>query len=265
MPDSSILDTADRHRVVFERAPIGILVFDREYRVVDCNDALAAFLHSQRGRVVGLDLRKIPDQRIRPAIDAALGGEEGLYQGPYRSATSGAQTIAHLRSRPLHDADGQVSGGIAVVEDATERVRVEEDLREQLELVQRQAATIQALGMPILKVWDEVLCLPVIGTVDQYRATEMTESLLSAIIAERARFAIVDLTGVEVVDTATAQHLVQLLRAAALVGAEGIVCGVRPAVAQTIISLGGEIGEARMMRTMHQALQHCLHTLEAGD
>ena len=264
MPDT-ILDTAERHRLIFERSPTGILVFDSEYRVVDCNDALAAFLRSQRGRVVGLDLRKIPDQRIRPAIDAALRGEEGLYQGPYLSVTSGAQTIAHLRTRPLYDADGQVCGGIAVVEDATERVRVEEDLREQLALVQRQAATIHALGAPILEVWDGVLCLPVIGTVDQERAAEMTESLLGAIIAERARFAIIDLTGVEIVDTATAQHLVQLVRAAALVGAEGLVCGVRPAVAQTIISLGSELGGARMMRTIRQALQHCVRALGEDD
>ena len=266
MTDSNgILQGADRYRLVFETAPVGVLVFDRDYRVVDCNDALAEFLHSKRERVVGLDLRKIPDQRIRPAIDAALAGEHGLYQGPYRSVTSGAQTIAHLRTRPLRDVDGQLCGGVAVVEDATEHVRVQEDLLEQLEVVKKQAATIHALGTPILKVWDEVLCLPVIGTLEHDRVTEMTETMLNAIIGERARFAIIDVTGVEVVDTTTAQHLVQLIRAASLVGAEGLLCGLRPAVAQTIVSLGGELGVARTMRTMQQALQYCLRVLDDGD
>ena len=263
MNDASegLLATAERHRIVFDVAPLGLLVIGKDYRVLDCNDALAEILHSKRERIIGLDMRRIPDQRILPAVEQALAGEDAVYQGPYQSATSGAHIIALLRARPVRDASGEVSGAMAVVEDATERVRVEEDLRQQLQLVQEQAATIHALSTPILKVWDRILCLPIIGMLDQARISEMTETMLHAIISERARFAIIDLTGVEVVDTATAQHLMQLFRSARLVGAEGLLCGLRPAVAQTLVALGGDMGSVRTKRTLEQALQHCLAVL----
>jgi rsbT co-antagonist protein RsbR len=260
----STLATVERYRLVFEAAPIGILVFAKDYKVIDCNEALADILQSRRERVIGLDMRRIPDQRIIPAVEQALAGENGFYQGPYRSATSGAEIVAVMRSRPTRDADGVVRGGIAVVEDATERLRVEDELRRQLEVVQEQSATIHALGTPILKVWDGVLCLPIIGAVSTERISEMTETMLQAIIDERARFAILDLTGVDYVDTTTAAHLMQLFRTARLVGAEAVLCGLRPAVAQTVVTLGGEIQGIRTMRTMHEALRHCLSVLEEG-
>jgi rsbT co-antagonist protein RsbR len=259
---ASILETADRYRAVFDAAPLGILVFGPECNVIDCNDALAAILQSRRERVIGLNLRRIPDQRILPAIEKALAGEEGFYQGPYRSATSGAEIVAVLKSRPMRDADGVIRGGIGVVEDATDRVRVEEELRKQLEVVQEQSATIHALGTPILKVWEGVLCLPIIGAVSMERIAEMTETMLQAIIDERSHFAIIDLTGVDTVDTTTAAHLMQLFRSAQLVGAEGLLCGLRPAVAQTIVALGGEMRGIRTLRTMQEALRYCLHALE---
>ena len=83
----------------------------------------------------------------------------------------------------------------------------EGELREKLALIERQSATIRALATPIIQVWDEVLCLPVIGTVDSARTADMMQGLLDAIVREQARYAIVDLTGVEVVDTSTADHL----------------------------------------------------------
>jgi len=260
----SIIGTAERYRLAFETAPIGILLFDDRWKVIDCNDALANILQSKRERVIGLDMHHIPDQRIFPAIERALAGEEAVYQGGYRSATSGAEIVAVFRARPLRDADGAVRYCIALVEDATDRVRVEEELRRQLELVQQQSATIHALGTPILKVWDGVLCLPIIGAVGTERVAEMTETMLNAIISEKARFTILDLTGVDAVDTTTASHLMQLFRAAQLVGAEALLCGLRPAVAQTVVQLGGEVRGLRTLRTMHEALRYCLRELESG-
>ena len=262
MPTSeNLLATAERYRFVFDLSPVGFLVYDKDYRILDCNQGLADILRSSREKVVGLDLRKLPDKRILEAVERSLAGDQGSYQGPYEAVTSGARIVASFHSRPVRDESGAIIGGIAVVEDATERVRVEDDLRRQLEVVHEQEATIEALGTPILKVWDGVLCLPIIGAVDSERASELTETMLEAIIDERAHFAIIDLTGVEVVDTSSAQHLVQLFRSAKLVGAEGVLCGLRPAVAQTIIMLGSDLGVVRTMRTMQQALEYCLSVL----
>jgi rsbT co-antagonist protein RsbR len=142
--------------------------------------------------------------------------------------------------------------------DATERVKGEQELREKLELIERQSATIRSLATPIIQVWDEVLCLPVIGTVDSARTADMMQGLLEAIVREQARYAIVDLTGVEVVDTSTADHLIQLFRAAKVLGVDGILCGIRPAVAQTVVALGLELGSVRTMRSLRDALKWCI-------
>ena len=84
------------------------------------------------------------------------------------------------------------------------------------------------------------------------------QGLLESIVREQARYAIVDLTGVEVVDTSTADHLIQLFRAARVLGVEGILCGIRPAVAQTVVALGLELGSVRTMRSLRDALKWCI-------
>lgn len=257
----AVLDTAERFRLAFEGAAIGLLVVDPARRVVDCNDALAKILHSTRQRVVGLSMSYIPDQRIVPTVDLALGGTPASYQGAYRSATSGDEIIAVMNASPIRDESGTVIGCIAVVEDATDRMKLQDELRAQLDVVREQSATIQALGTPILKVWEGVLCLPIIGTINRDRVTEMAETMLQAIIRERAKFALIDLTGVEVVDTSTAQNLLQLFQSARLVGTEALLCGLRPAVAQTIVSFGMELGGVRTMRTMQEALRFAIDRL----
>jgi rsbT co-antagonist protein RsbR len=144
-------------------------------------------------------------------------------------------------------------------------MKTEIELREKLELIERQSATIRALATPIIQIWDDVLCLPVIGTVDSARTADMMQSLLSAIVSEEARYAIVDLTGVEVVDTSTADHLIQLFRAAKVLGVEGVLCGIRPAVAQTVVALGLDLGTVRTTRSLRDALRWCIRSMRAQD
>jgi anti-anti-sigma regulatory factor/PAS domain-containing protein len=165
---------------------------------------------------------------------------------------------------PMLAPDGSVEGVMGLGVDASERVKSEQDLREKLELIQRQSATIRALATPIIQVWDEVLCLPVIGTVDSARTADMMQGLLDAIVREQARYAIVDLTGVEVVDTSTADHLIQLFRAAKVLGVDGVLCGIRPAVAQTVVALGLELASVRTTRSLRDALKWCIRMRAAA-
>ena len=188
----------------------------------------------------------------------ALGGEES------RFLSSLSELHFDTWLLPIREPDGSVSGVIGLAMDATERVRNERELREKLELIGRQSATIRALATPIIQVWDEVLCLPVIGTVDSARTADMMQSLLETIVREQARYAIVDLTGVEVVDTSTADHLIRLFRAAKVLGVDGILCGIRPAVAQTIVALGLDLASVRTMRSLRDALIWCIRTKAAA-
>jgi rsbT co-antagonist protein RsbR len=109
------------------------------------------------------------------------------------------------------------------------------------EVIMRQQREITELSTPVVKLWDGVLALPVIGTLDSERTQVVMENLLQHIVDEGAEIAIIDITGVPTVDTLTAQHLLKTVSAARLMGADCIISGIRPQIAQTIVHLGVEL------------------------
>jgi rsbT co-antagonist protein RsbR len=106
------------------------------------------------------------------------------------------------------------------------------------EVIVRQQEELLELSTPVVKLWDGILALPIIGTLDSARTQVVMESLLQAVVATNSKFAIIDITGVPTVDTLVAQHLLKTITAARLMGAECIISGVRPQIAQTIVHLG---------------------------
>jgi rsbT co-antagonist protein RsbR len=164
---------------------------------------------------------------------------------------------------PLRNENSEPDGVLALAIDATHRVQADRQLALKTKVIEEQIATIRDLASPIIKVWDEVLCLPIIGAVDASRASEMMENLLESIVREEARFAILDLTGVAAMDTSTVHHILRIFGAAKTLGVEGVLSGVQPAVAQTVVSLGIDLDSLRMVRTLHDALDWCLKTRQA--
>jgi rsbT co-antagonist protein RsbR len=106
------------------------------------------------------------------------------------------------------------------------------------ELISRQQQELLELSTPVVKLWDGILALPIIGTLDSARTQVVMENLLQTVVATNSKFAIIDITGVPTVDTLVAQHLLKTITAARLMGAECIISGVRPQIAQTIVHLG---------------------------
>ena len=202
------------------------------------------------------DIYKDQPDVLGPVV-RALGGEDTHVVTPLGPVVFDSWIL------PLRGANGAVEGAVGFAMEVTETAKREQELRDKLELIERQSATIRALATPIIQVWDEVLCLPVIGTVDSARTADMMQGLLEAIVREQARYAIVDLTGVEVVDTSTADHLIRLFRAAKVLGVDGILCGIRPAVAQTVVALGLDLASVRTMRSLRDALVWCIGTTAA--
>lgn len=113
--------------------------------------------------------------------------------------------------------------------------------RSREELVRRQQDEIAELSTPVVKLWDGILALPLIGTLDSARTQVVMENLLQAIVDQSADLAIIDITGVPTVDTLVAQHLLKTIAAARLMGADCIVSGIRPQIAQTMVHLGVEL------------------------
>jgi rsbT co-antagonist protein RsbR len=136
------------------------------------------------------------------------------------------------------------------------------DLEAKLETIEMQQAAIRELSTPIIEVWAGVLCLPVVGVVDSQRSAEMTETLLETIVAKQARTAIVDITGIDVMDTKTADHFIKMARAVRLLGAECIVSGINPGIAQTLTHIGVDLTGVRTMRSLRDALQYHLKETE---
>ena len=109
------------------------------------------------------------------------------------------------------------------------------------EVIGRQSQEIAELSTPVVQLWDGILALPLIGTLDSARTGVVMENLLQAIVDEEAEIAIIDITGVPTVDTLVAQHLLKAIAAARLMGADCIISGIRPQIAQTMVHLGVEL------------------------
>jgi rsbT co-antagonist protein RsbR len=109
------------------------------------------------------------------------------------------------------------------------------------EVIVRQQREISELSTPVVKLWDGILALPLIGTLDSQRTQVIMENLLQTIVDSEAQIAIIDITGVPTVDTLTAQHLLKTVAAARLMGADCIISGIRPQIAQTMVHLGVEL------------------------
>ncbi len=136
------------------------------------------------------------------------------------------------------------------VTEAHQKVRESVILRQQEEMLE--------LSTPVVKLWDGVLALPIIGTLDSSRTQTIMESLLERIVETGSEIAIIDITGVPTVDTLTAQHLLKTVTAARLMGAECIISGIRPQIAQTIVHLGVELGDVITKASLADAFRIAL-------
>lgn len=146
---------------------------------------------------------------------------------------------------------------------ASKNARLVAEEEEKNTLLEHLKLAVEQLSTPILEVWDDVIALPVIGVVDSQRAAVMMERVLMHVVANKSRVVILDVTGVEVVDSAIADHLVRMVKAVELLGARCIVTGLRPAVAQTLVSIGVDLGSMTTLRSLRHALRKTL--VEDGD
>ena len=148
-----------------------------------------------------------------------------------------------------------------LTEELRQREKIQKELESKLSKIQEQQKTILQqqedlleLSSPVSKVWDNILILPVIGTLDSQRTQVMMENLLQKIVDTGCTISILDITGVPTVDTQVANHLLKTVTAARLLGAECIISGISPAIAQTIVHLGIDLSTIRTKATLQDAM-----------
>jgi rsbT co-antagonist protein RsbR len=131
-------------------------------------------------------------------------------------------------------------------------------------VIAEQSEQLLELSTPVVKLWEGVVAVPLVGTLDSARAQIVMERLLQALIDNSSPYAIIDITGVLAVDTQVAQHILKTVMAARLMGAECIISGIRPQIAQTIVALGIEFGDIVTKASLADALRHAIRLSSAA-
>jgi len=178
-----------------------------------------------------------------------------------------------MEARIMSDIEDDFTGIEAAIDiliddltnELSDREKAQKELESQLEKVNEQQKTIlqqqddlMELSSPVSKVWDNILILPVIGTLDSQRTQIMMENLLQKIVTTSCTMAILDITGVPTVDTQIANHLLKTVTSARLLGAECIISGISPAIAQTIVHLGIDLSSIKTKATLQDAMIYAM-------
>ena len=218
----------------------------------------------------GEDLRQSAWQPVRQFL-ASISASRSM-QGFSPGETA---TFVMSLKQPLFDRLRQVAKDPAVLGDDLWRATsildglalhsIEVFMQERERVIARQNEDMLELSTPVVKLWDGILALPMIGTLDSARTQVVMETLLQRIVETGADVAIIDITGVPTVDTLVAQHLIKTVTAARLMGADCIISGVRPQIAATIVHLGVDLSDVVTKATLADAFRSALRrTSRAG-
>jgi len=247
---SALISSSAYRQAVVDNAVDGIITIGDDGRIDSVNPAAA--------RIFGYAAGEITDQPIQLLLPAP-------HDRQYQVVGVGREVVGQRKDGtefPLDLAIGEMRLGdqhryIGVAHDLTERKRAaEEHARLQERIIQAQAATLAELSTPLIPINDQVVVMPLIGAIDSDRAGQVLETLLHGIERSRARVAILDITGVPLVDTQVAKSLIVAAQAVRLLGARIVLTGIRPEVAQTLVGLGVDLGDIVTHSTLQSGIAY---------
>jgi rsbT co-antagonist protein RsbR len=273
MPDIPLLPAVIQASL--DALPDAIFMKDLHHRWIACNQAFCDVMGRQLSEVLGhRDDEYFPPHEVEvfwrsddDVIEADTAHEE---QVSITYADGKVHTI-WVRKIPVHD-QGKVVGLSGIMSDITELQRRREEIEqlekaisEKMAIIEAQTSLLDELSVPVVQVWDKILLLPLVGFIDTRRATHIIENLLHSISGSRARTVIIDITGVQVVDTSTASNLVRAMQAAQLLGCASILVGISPPIAQTLVSLGVDFSNITTLGTLQDGLKHALQHADRSE
>jgi rsbT co-antagonist protein RsbR len=278
--EATLRKAEELQRTVIDALPVGVMLASQAKEMLIFNPAQEQMVGGMtthedgdvtRAYGVFLSDGVTPLLMEDSGMTRALRGEEHEEELFIRNPRMDAPVLQRYRWKPMRDDIGDVYAALGVAEDITLQRKLETELRQRnaelasseaakTELIEKLRYSIGELSTPILEVWDDVLVMPVIGVVDSRRTADMVQRLLAEVARSQASYVIVDLTGVEIVDTRTADHLIKLIRKVEVVGARCVLTGIRPAVAETLVEIGVDFGRITTLRNLKHGLRDAIRT-----
>lgn len=251
---ATVLGSEDSYRLLVESLKdYAIIILDPTGHVVSWNAGAERFKGYRAEEIIGKDFsifytaedvkRGMPEQELN------IAAKEGRYEGNgWRVRKDGKQFWANVIISTLRTPDGTLQGYSKITRDLTESKQAEEQ-------IQQQSREIMDLSTPVMQVWQGVVAAPLIGSLDSNRTQQFMERLLERVVETNSPVALVDIMGVPTIDTQTAQHLIETISAVRLLGAQVILTGVRPAIAQTLVHLGIDLSGIITRASLASGLQ----------
>ncbi len=267
-----IVQELRRNRTLLQRLidnlPAAVAVKDREGRYMLVNQRTAQLFGRAPEELIGrspadlgLELRDQIDQATQAVLQHGQPFEREVVEhrpdGDYFALSSWF---------PLYDDDGQIAAVGSTVVDITEARRAQQEReRFQEEVIQGQQAALRELSTPLIPLADGVVVMPLIGSIDSHRAQLIMETLLEGISTHQAEVAILDITGVPIVDTQVADALLRTARAARLLGAQVILTGIGGHIAQTLITLGADLSGLITLNNLQSGITYALQIARSSE
>jgi PAS domain S-box-containing protein len=255
-----VLGSEDSFRLLVESVKdYAIVMLDPDGHVVSWNAGAERFKGYKAEEIIGKHFscfypaeaieRGVPEQELKAAAKDGRFEDEG-----WRVRKDGKQFWANVIISALRNKNGTLRGFSKVTRDLTERKQAEERIKQ-------QSREITELSTPVMQVWQGVVVAPLIGSLDSQRTQQFMERLLGRIVETNSPVALVDIMGVPTIDTQTAQHLIETISAVRLLGAQVVLTGVRPAIAQTLVHLGIDLSGIMTRASLSAGLQVALDIL----
>ena len=245
-PKSEPLGSDKDYRLLVENVKdYAIVLLDPQGYVVTWNEGAQRIKGYSAAEIIGKNFSifytKEDIAQGKTEKELSIAAKEGRYEDEsWRIRKDGSRFWANVILTALRDDRGVLRGFGKLTRDLTERKQAEEALAQSAasEAIARRAQEILDISIPVVQVWEGVILAPLIGSLDSQRTQQLMEKLLDNIVDTRSSVALIDITGVPSIDTQTARHLVEAVSAVRLLGADVILTGVRPAIAQTLVHLG---------------------------
>lgn len=255
------IGNAEMFRLLIENVKdYAIVLLDPQGTVMSWNPAAERMKLWAADEITGQSFSRFyPEADVqagKPRQELELAERDGRFEDEgWRIRKDGSRFWANVVVTALRDEHGRLVGFGKLTRDLTERKAAEDRIRKQAQEILEMAA------VPIVQVWKGVVLVPLIGTLDSVRTQQLMERLLERVTDTESPVAVIDITGVPTIDTQTAQHLLETVAAVRLLGADVILTGVRPVIAQTLVHLGVDLSTVSTRSSLAAGLQTALELL----